>query len=136
MIIFYPFFICIHFRSKERDATMNSFIQSLKKNKIGIVLILLASMSTASGQMFWKLSGGQWNRYLILGFLFYGVGAVLMTVAFRFGSLSVLHPLLSVGYVFALLLGITFLNEQITTLQAIAVVLIIAGSVLIGGGDD
>jgi drug/metabolite transporter (DMT)-like permease len=136
MIIFYPFFICIHFRSKERDATMNSFIQSLKKNKIGIVLILLASMSTASGQMFWKLSGGQWNRYLILGFLFYGVGAVLMTVAFRFGSLSVLHPLLSVGYVFALLLGITFLNEQITAMQAIAVVLIIAGAVLIGGGDD
>jgi drug/metabolite transporter (DMT)-like permease len=136
MIIFYPFFICIHFRSKERDATMNSFIQSLKKNKIGIVLILLASMSTASGQMFWKLSGGQWNRYLILGFLFYGVGAVLMTVAFRFGSLSVLHPLLSVGYVFALLLGITFLNEQITAMRAIAIVLIIAGAVLIGGGDD
>jgi hypothetical protein len=47
---------------------MNEFIQSLKKNKIGIALILAASISTASGQMFWKLSGGQWNRYLILGF--------------------------------------------------------------------
>jgi drug/metabolite transporter (DMT)-like permease len=115
---------------------MNEFIQSLKKNKIGIVLILLASMSTASGQMFWKLSGGQWNRYLILGFLFYGVGAVLMTVAFRFGSLSVLHPLLSMGYVFALLLGITFLNEQITAMQTVAVALIIVGAILIGGGDD
>lgn len=115
---------------------MNAFIQSLKKNKIGIALILAASISTASGQMFWKLSGGQWNRYLILGFLFYGVGAVLMTIAFRFGSLSVLHPLLSMGYVFALLLGITFLNEQITVMQTVAVALIIAGAILIGGGDD
>jgi drug/metabolite transporter (DMT)-like permease len=115
---------------------MNAFIQSLKKNKIGIALILVASISTASGQMFWKLSGGQWNRYLILGFLCYGVGAVLMTVAFRFGSLSVLHPLLSMGYVFALLLGITFLHEQITAMQTVAVALIIVGAILIGGGDD
>jgi uncharacterized membrane protein len=59
-----------------------------------------------------------------------------MTVAFRFGSLSVLHPLLSMGYVFALLLGITFLNEQITVMQTVAVALIIAGAILIGGGDD
>jgi drug/metabolite transporter (DMT)-like permease len=124
------------FPIERRDALMNAFIQSLKKNKIGIALILLASMGTASGQMFWKLSGGQWNRHLILGFLFYGIGAVLMTIAFRFGSLSVLHPLLSMGYVFALLLGITFLHEQITAMQAIAVVLIIVGAALIGGGDD
>lgn len=115
---------------------MNAFNQSIKKNKIGIILILLASMGTASGQMFWKLSGGQWNRNLILGFLFYGIGAVLMTVAFRFGSLSVLHPLLSMGYVFALLLGVTFLDEHITAMRAMAVVLIVAGAVLIGGGDD
>ncbi|EID42413.1 EamA family transporter [Parageobacillus thermoglucosidasius] len=121
---------------ERKGCPMNTFIQSIKKNKIGIILILLASVSTASGQMFWKLSGGQWNRHLILGFLFYGIGAILMTIAFRFGSLSVLHPLLSMGYVFALLLGVTFLDEHITATRAMAVVLIVTGAVLIGGGDD
>jgi len=114
---------------------MSSFIQSLQKNKIGILLILIASTSTAGGQMFWKLSGGQLNGDLLLGFSLYFVGAVLMIIAFRFGSLSVLHPLLSVGYVFALLLGGAFLHEKVTILNIVGTLLIASGAILIGGGD-
>ncbi|MBA2874595.1 EamA family transporter [Thermaerobacillus caldiproteolyticus] len=114
---------------------MNPFIQSFQKNKVGILFILIASISTASGQMFWKLSNGKWNVYLLLGFAFYFIGAALMIVAFRFGSLSVLHPLLSMGYVFALLLGVAFLNEQITMMHIIGTLLITGGAILIGGGD-
>ncbi|WP_456277604.1 EamA family transporter [Bacillus sp. AK128] len=115
---------------------MSKLARSIEKNKIGILFILCASISTAIGQLLWKLSSGLLNISLIGGFIFYFIGAVLMIIAFRFGSLSVLHPLLSTGYIFALFLGIWFLKETITLSQLIGIGLIVIGAILIGGGDD
>ena len=111
-------------------------VTSIKKNRIGIVLILTAALSTAFGQFFWKLSEGQINFNLIIGFFLYSIGAILMIIAFRFGSLSVLHPLLSIGYVFALFIGTYFLGESLTTKHIIGNVFIVVGALLIGGSDD
>lgn len=114
---------------------MNDFLASIKKNRLGIALMVLASLQTALGQMFWKMSNGELNLYLFVGFLLYSLGAVLMIVSFRFGSLSVLHPLLSIGYVFALFFGAIILQEIITTSNIIGTSFIIIGAALIGGGD-
>ncbi|UOQ94436.1 EamA family transporter [Halobacillus shinanisalinarum] len=114
---------------------MNNFKQSLKTNGIGILLMVLASLQTALGQMFWKMSNGEINGTLILGFLLYFLGAIFMIIAFRFGSLSVLHPLLSIGYVFALFLGSMILQEEITESNFLGTLFIIVGAALIGGGD-
>lgn len=99
--------------------------------------MVAAAFSTATGQFFWKLAagGGLFDWHLWIGFGFYGMGAVLMTVAFRFGRLSVLHPLLTVGYVIALVYGVSFLNEPLTVPLAIGTVLILAGVWLIGGDE-
>jgi drug/metabolite transporter (DMT)-like permease len=113
----------------------NKFMDSIRKNYIGICIILVASLMTSIGQLFWKISGGADVTSLIIGFLFYGVGAVLMIVAFRFGSLSVIHPMLSFGYIFALFFGRFILNETISPVQLLGVFTIMAGVVLIGGGD-
>ncbi|MCA1320496.1 EamA/RhaT family transporter [Bacillus tianshenii] len=102
----------------------------------GIILMIVAALSTAVGQLFWKLSEGGLNLELIVGFALYGMGAVLMIVAFRFGELSVLHPLLSVGYVFSTILGFSFLGEVITLPALGGILLIIIGVALIGGGSD
>lgn len=114
---------------------MSSFLHSLSKNRWGIILMLFASLCTAIGQLLWKLSNADLNGYLVIGFLFYGAGAVLMIVAFRFGSLSVLHPLLSIGYVIAVLLGVFILQEEITSINIVGTLLIMVGATLIGGGD-
>jgi len=58
-----------------------------------------------------------------------------MIISFRFGSLSVLHPLLSLGYVFALFLGVFYVGETIELLHLAGMLLIITGVILIGGGD-
>ncbi|MGP4059109.1 EamA family transporter [Halobacillus litoralis] len=115
---------------------MNKFTRSIKDNGLGISLMVLAALQTALGQMFWKMSGGEINFYLLLGFFLYSLGAVLMIVSFRFGSLSVLHPLLSIGYVFALFFGSIILQETITESNLIGTFLIIVGAALIGGGDN
>ncbi|MDR7078832.1 drug/metabolite transporter (DMT)-like permease [Neobacillus niacini] len=115
---------------------MNNFIKSLNDNKVGILFILFASLTTAFGQMFWKMSEGNLIIFILIGFLLYFLGAGLMIVAFRFGSLSVLHPILSMGYVFAIFIGVIFLEEIINVKQIAGIVCIILGAILIGGGDN
>lgn len=114
---------------------MEKFIDSIKKNSKGILLIIFASLLTAIGQLLWKLSNGQELKYLVIGFMLYGIGAVVMIIAFRFGSLSVLHPMLSFGYVFAIFLGYFVLKESISIMSYAGILTIIFGVILIGGGD-
>lgn len=112
-----------------------STLSSIRKNLKGILLVAVAALLTSVGQMFWKISAGTNYKWLILGFICYGIGAILMIIAFRFGSLSVLHPMLSLGYIFAIFLGNYVLKEHITTGQYFGVFIIIIGVVLLGGGD-
>ncbi|BBK78196.1 EamA family transporter [Clostridium butyricum] len=111
-------------------------IESLKKNKKGILLMLLSSICVCIGQLLWKLSNTNGIMLLILGFALYGLGALIMIVAYKFGSLSVLQPMLSLNYVLSIILATTILDEKITLMKIIGVLVIIAGVILIGGGDD
>lgn len=110
-------------------------LHSLYKNRIGISLIILAAFSTSIGQMFWKLSHQFLDVNFIVGFFLYFCGALLMIIAFRFGDLSVLHPLLSFGYIFSLYLGSAFLGENLTITKICGTCIIFVGAALIGGGD-
>jgi len=103
---------------------------------LGIGLMILAAFCTALGQLFWKLSHAAINVELIVGFILYFLGALLMTIAFRFGKLSVLHPLLSVGYVLSTILGIIFLNENISFSGFLGILCIIGGVLVIGGESN
>jgi len=114
---------------------MDKFVVSIKKNIKGIALMIIAALLTAVGQLLWKISNGVDLKWIIIGFICYGLGAVLMIIALRFGSLSVIHPMLSFGYVFAIFLGLIVLKEQISTTQLLAIGIIITGVVFIGGGD-
>lgn len=114
---------------------MSRFSESFQKNYKGIVIILFSSVLVSLGQLFWKLSTGTEPWKLCIGFLFYGLGAACMVVAFRFGSFSVLHPMLCFGYILSLILGNIVLHENIGTFKIVGIFFIIAGVVLIGGGD-
>jgi len=115
---------------------MQSIFYSINKNIIGIILILLASFTLAGGQLFWKISDGQNLHLLALGFVLYSSGAVLMILSYKHGSLSVLHPMMSMSYVFAFIIGYFILNETIQIGKIIGLILTILGCFLIGGGDD
>lgn len=114
---------------------MNTAFNALNESKKGIILIISASLLTSAGQLFWKLSRGEDIVLVLIGFMFYGMGAITMIVAFKYGSLSVLHPMLSLSYIFAVVLGYYVLEEPISIKQLTAIFVIITGVVLIGGGD-
>ncbi len=73
---------------------------------------------------------------MLAGFCFYGVGAFVMIVAYRFGKLSVLQPMLSLNYVLSIILAALVLKEEITILKSTGVLIIIAGVVSMAGGDE
>ncbi|MDK0616304.1 EamA family transporter [Clostridium perfringens] len=109
----------------------------MKDNKLwkGILLIVVSALCTSFGQLFWKV-GVSKNIWLIfLGFILYGIGALTMIIAFKFGELSILHPLMCIGYIFALINGFLFLDEKIAFFQFIGIVIIIIGVVFIARGD-
>lgn len=115
---------------------MGNFINSYKKNISGIILILIASFLTSFGQMFWKLSY-QKSKYLVLaGFVCYGLGALIMIVAFKYGSFSVLHPMLSLSYILAIFLGSVMLKETVNAMKMLGILFIMIGVFFIGGGDN
>lgn len=107
----------------------------IKSNKKGIILMLLSSICVCIGQLLWKLSTSG-NIILLLGFFFYGIGALIMIVAYRFGELSVLQPILSLNYILSIFLAVIILKEEITILKVIGVFVIITGVIMIARGDD
>lgn len=111
-------------------------IESFKKNKKGIILMIISSVCVCIGQLLWKLSAEQGFFLMLLGFAFYGIGALVMIIAYRYGKLSVLQPMLSINYVLSIILAAVVLKESITVIKCIGVLGIIAGIVLIAGGDE
>lgn len=110
--------------------------ESFKKNKYGIMLMLLSSVCVCIGQLFWKISSEKGLSALAIGFFIYCIGAILMIIAYRYGSLSVLQPILSVNYIFSTVLSVIVLHEYINTTKIIGIVIIILGVIFIAGGDE
>ncbi len=111
---------------------MHPVLQSLTLNGRGILLMIASSLMVAVGQLLWKING---PAMLAVGCACYGIGAVLMMVAFRYGRFSVIHPMLAFSYVFSTVLGAVFLGERCSPGQLAGIGLIMAGVALIGGGD-
>ena len=110
--------------------------ESFAKNRTGILLMLISSICACVGQLLWKLSAEQGIWIALAGFAFYGMGALIMLIAYRFGSLSVLQPMLSMNYVLCIILGALVLKEAVTIKKVIGVLVIMVGVILIGGGDE
>ena len=115
---------------------MYNFITSIKTNLKGIIFVIFASICTTVGQLLWKFSNGIKIEFIVCGFIIYFLGAILIIIAFKYGSLSVIHPFMSIGYIFAMVLGKVFLNENLYFKQYFSIALIITGIMLIGGGDN
>ena len=106
----------------------------MRRQDKGIILMLISALATCTGQLMWKISSDNGLLSMVIGFILYGVGALLMIIAFRFGEVSVLQPMLSIGFVFSLLLAGIVLHESISLQKVAGVILIIAGMFFLSQG--
>ena len=87
-------------------------IESIQKNKKGILLMLVSSICVCVA------------------------GALIMIIAYKFGKLSVLQPMLSLNYVLSIVLAAFVLHEAVTLYKVIGVIVITCGVIMIAGGDE
>lgn len=111
-------------------------IESFQKNKKGILMMIASSICACIGQLLWKLSATEGIMMMLVGFVLYGFGALIMIAAYRFGKLSVLQPILSLNYALSIVLAAAVLKEEITIVKCVGVLVLIAGVILIAGGDE
>lgn len=104
--------------------------------KLAVGLILVAATLSSLGQLAWKFGADSQNMlaYFLyfLGFASAGVGMVVMMLAFRYGEVSILQPMMSIGFALSIFLGAIFLHEPITLTKVIGTAFIIFGSALLG----
>ena len=115
--------------------SQNRYVRSIAENWKGMVLMSFSALTVAVGQLLWKKSSGADLVLLVAGFALYGIGALLMVMSFKFGKLSVVHPVLSLSYVFGIFFGYFFLGEILRPMQVVAIAMIMIGVAFIGGGD-
>ena len=72
----------------------------------------------------------------MLGVLVYLASSVLFVLGIKHGELSVLYPMVSLGYIFTLLWSRLFFRELFTRQKLAGLGLIIAGVVLVGLGSQ
>jgi multidrug transporter EmrE-like cation transporter len=107
-----------------------------------ILLVLFASLIGSFGAVFLKLGAAHLNRgfrYILNWQLGFGVALFLgssipFVMGVRHGELSVLYPMVSLGYVWTLFWSKLFFNEPITNAKLGALAMILAGIVCIGLG--
>lgn len=104
-------------------------------NRVGVLLMCCSALTVCLGQLLWKLGAhGNWGL-LLVGFVAYGAGAVLMLVAYRFGELSILQPMLGLSYALSLVAGALVLHEHVSVPRIIGVVVVMAGVGLLASGS-
>lgn len=102
-----------------------------KKNQsiYGIILMIICSLCLCLGQLVWKYYSGM--IALLMGFLIYGIGALSMIAAYKFGKLSVLQPINSVSYIFSSAIGVYVFHERIGIEKILGIVCIMLGVLIL-----
>ena len=114
----------------------------MKSNFVGIGIIIICTLLTTVAQLSFKLGSSSIdfsltsfiNPYIIIGFVSYGLAAVLFIIALKFGELSLLYPIWSLSFVWITLVSMFFLNESVSIPNWIGITFIIAGISFVGFG--
>lgn len=107
-----------------------------------ILLVLLASFIGSFGAVFLKLGASKMqggvrsilNIRLAIGVALFVGSSVPFVMGLKHGELSVLYPMVSLGYVWTLFWSRLFFGEPITRAKIGALAMILAGIVCIGVG--
>jgi uncharacterized membrane protein len=112
---------------------------------MAIVLVSIASFIGSLGALFLKAGAGRlhegWiylvlNPRLILGVVLFCGSSLFYILAVRQGELSILYPLVSLSYIWAVLWSRLFLGERLNRAKTLGLLLILCGIVFIGIGKN
>ncbi|HMD50783.1 MAG TPA: EamA family transporter [Bryobacteraceae bacterium] len=73
---------------------------------------------------------------LFAGYALYAVFAVMMIYSLKHGEMSVLFPLISLGFVWVAILSVFILHEAMSPLKGAGIAIIVAGVAILGRGGS
>jgi drug/metabolite transporter (DMT)-like permease len=118
------------------------------KRKLAIILVLACTLLVAIGQYLIKLGANRLSHaglvatmigiftipQLFAGYCLYGVFTVLFVYALRHGELSILYPLIALGYVWTTITAVVAFHETMNPFKIIGLLVIICGVAVLGFG--
>ena len=110
-----------------------------------IYLMIFCTIFTSLGQLLWKFGVNKinldnfitlFNLPFVFGFVSYGIGAVLLLLAFKKGEMSVLYPIIATSYVWVSILSPwLFPTDSMNFIKWIGVIIILISVSLLGLGS-
>ncbi len=117
----------------------------MKTKSWAMLMVLISTFVTSSGQIFLKkgamgLSVDLFdiilNFPLLIGCVFYAVGAVMLIVSLKYGELSVLYPIYALNFIWVSILSPWFyVTDSMNMAKWFGVIVIMAGVSLVGIGS-
>ncbi len=114
----------------------------MKTKTWAIVLMFFCTFITASAQISWKLGvvnlkpGIIFNLGILVGFVLYGIGAVILLIALKYGELSVIYPIIALSFIWVNLLSPRFFpTDSMNILKWVGIVFIIGGVTFVANWD-
>ena len=108
-----------------------------------MILVFVASVVGSFGAVFLKLGAAKLNRSLtsflnsrlLVGVALYLGSSAFYALGLRGGQLSVLYPMISLGYVWTLLWSRLFFHETLNGKKFLGLGLVLLGVVFVGMGS-
>ncbi len=116
-----------------------------KTRPFAFVLAIILSLTIAVAQLLFKqasstaeltFAGVFTNIPLLAGFLIYGLSAVFFVIALRYGKLSVLYPVLGLGFIWVAIGAQLLFQEELHLVNWLGIGSILLGVSLIGRGEQ
>jgi drug/metabolite transporter (DMT)-like permease len=120
------------------------------KRKLAIIIVLVCTLLVAIAQYLIKLGANRLSHagllatvigiftipQLFAGYCLYGVFTVMFVYALRHGELSVLYPLIALGYVWVTITAVVAFHEHMNPFKIVGLLVIIAGVAVLGFGGS
>jgi drug/metabolite transporter (DMT)-like permease len=107
------------------------------------MLTIICTIFTSAGQVLWKMGLVNFTNFwslvnipFLLGFVTYGLGALFMLLAFKYGELSLVYPLVSASYVWVLLLSWYLFGDILNLWKWLGVITIVLSVSILGYGSS
>lgn len=109
-----------------------------------MLLVMAASVIGSFGAVYLKKGAARLtgsvlsflNKEVILGIVLFLGSSVFYGLGVKGGDLSVLYPMVSLGYVWTLIWGKVFFGEQFTRSKVLGLALVLVGVCFVGMGSS
>jgi drug/metabolite transporter (DMT)-like permease len=120
------------------------------KRRLAIFIVLACTLLVAMAQYLIKLGANHLSHaglmatligiftipQLFAGYCLYGVFTMMFVYALRHGELSVLYPLIALGYVWVTITAVLAFHETMNPLKLAGLAVIVAGVAVLGWGGS